>query len=180
MPTSKKSARTSSKRTTTKRSRTGARRPAQYADHAAEVKAAALAAMIAGQGLSETAREYKVPKTTLRAWRDKLPPDKLAQIRTKQGDRVDDMIGDYLEDLLHALGAQAQVAGDPKYIARQSASELAVLHGVMCDKGFRILEAVQRAADPQYDEPGDGGGGGEAALAAPAADAPPAASSSAS
>ena len=45
---------------------------AQYSD---EVKAACLAALLAGQSVGEVAVSYKVPAATLRSWKSRLGPD---------------------------------------------------------------------------------------------------------
>lgn len=37
----------------------------------------------------------------------------------------------------------AKAASDPEYLRKQSAKDLAMLHGVMFDKSFRILESVE-------------------------------------
>lgn len=152
MPTTKKPAGKSSKRASTKMSKTGAKRPAKYAPRDTDLKAQCIAALLAGQGLTETASQYKVAKSTLKGWRDSLPPDKIAHLRTKQGERLDDKIADFLEQIIDTTTAIAETVADPKYIRAHPPEGVAVLFGVMTDKGFRILEAVQRAADPQFDE----------------------------
>ena len=58
---------------------------------------------------------------------------------------IDELVSDYLSELFITLRAQTRVVANPKYIFKQPAGELAVLHGVMADKAIRILEASAAA-----------------------------------
>jgi transposase-like protein len=121
--------------------------------HDDALRAAVIASLLVGQSVSEVAREYKLDTGTVSRWKKAIPRAKLQEIAAKKANNIDDLIENYLRQLFVTLTVQAKVAAEPTYARRQPASELAVLHGVMCDKGFRILEAVQRAADPT---PGEG------------------------
>jgi hypothetical protein len=50
-----------------------------------------------------------------------------------------------LEQLLITLTEQAKHVSEKQYVQKQQASEIAVLHGVMADKGFRLLSAIPSA-----------------------------------
>lgn len=55
-----------------------------------------------------------------------------------------------LRTVLLTLNAQQvilQTISDPRYIKSQPSNELAVLYGVIADKGFRILEALAPETD---------------------------------
>jgi transposase-like protein len=107
----------------------------QYSD--AE-KAAAMAALMAGQSLDAVAREYKIPKSTLDSWRN---PRRPKRFETEKESEIGDLLIDYLRANLRALKAQAEVFTDPDWLAQQGAHEAAVLHGVMTDKAVRLIEA---------------------------------------
>lgn len=43
---------------------------------------------------------------------------------------------------LESITVQAEALSDPEYLMKQSARDLAMLHGVMFDKALRLLGAV--------------------------------------
>lgn len=113
-------------------------------EYSPEAKAAVMAALLAGQSVSSVAREYQIPKGTVSRWnRDKHTAIVGGTPRTDpKKERIGELVLTYLEKSLEALIAQSEVFADPKWIRKQSASELAVLHGVGVDKVFRIAEAL--------------------------------------
>lgn len=113
--------------------------------HGDQIQAQVMASLLAGQGVSEIAAEYNLPESTVREWRSSLTPEQFAEVRAKKGAQVETLLFDYLVQILTTLKAQAAVASEREYIIEQPAGELAVLHGVMADKGIRLLEAAERA-----------------------------------
>lgn len=114
--------------------------------HGDEIQAQVMASLLAGQGVNEIAEQYNLPESTVREWRSTLTPEQFAEIRAKKGERVESLLFGYLCQVLQTLKAQAEVASEREYILEQPAGELAVLHGVMADKGIRLLEAAERAS----------------------------------
>ena len=116
--------------------------------HTPETRAAVLAALLAGQSVHKVAEEYKIDRKTIREWRaaaNASPPP------SPPKKDVGELVGGYLEALLDTLRVQAGQFGNAAWLEKQSAADLAVLHGVMADKAFRILAAAEDAGDP--DEP---------------------------
>lgn len=113
--------------------------------HDQDIQSQVMASLLAGQGVSEIAAEYKLPESTVREWRSTLTPEQVAELRAKKGERIESLLFNYLTQILATLEAQAKVASEREYILEQPAGELAVLHGVMADKGIRLLEAAERA-----------------------------------
>ena len=111
-----------------------------------------MASLLAGQGVSEIAQEYNLPESTVREWRSSLTSEQFAELRAKKGEQIESLLFGYLTQVLTTLKEQAVVASEREYIFKQPADSLAVLHGVMADKGIRLLEAAERArvaAPPQ-------------------------------
>lgn len=104
-----------------------------------------MASLLAGQGVSEIATEYKLPESTVREWRSSLTSEQVAELRAKKGEQIEGLLFGYLTQILTTLKRQAEVASEREYILKQPADSLAVLHGVMADKGIRLLEAAERA-----------------------------------
>ena len=120
--------------------------------HSAEVRAQVLADLAAGRGVNEVAEQYGLDKSVVSRWRlaaeaGRLQPVATAPIVTKQADEIGELLGGYLRRLLTTLTTQAEVAGKPAWIESQPAGELALLHGVLCDRAIRLLEAAERAAE---------------------------------
>lgn len=129
-----------------------------------EEKAAALAALVAGQGLDEVARDYKIPVGTLKAWRHYSEGPVDPELAIAKRERVGELLMEYLEANLSCLTAQIQVFRDPEWLRKQDAHQAAIIHGVMADKATRLLEALrprETPADPgsEPDPMGDGHSG---------------------
>ena len=109
--------------------------------HPPEVRAAATAALLAGQSISSVAKEYDIPKSTVGRW--KLEP--IPEVETEKRE-IGELLLEYLQQNLVTLKAQAKAFGDPDWLSRQGAQELAILHGVMTDKAVRLIEAMSKHA----------------------------------
>lgn len=117
-------------------------------EYSPETKAAAMAALLAGQGVPEIARTYKIPEATLRSWKSRQANgESVARVATDKKDEIGALLVDYLGANLRALRAQAEVFSDPAWIREQGAAELATLHGVMTDKAVRLIEAFGTTED---------------------------------
>lgn len=113
----------------------------KYSD---ETKAAVMAALLAGQSINSVAREYKIPKGTVSAWKNRGVAKKATQ---KKIDDIGELLIKYLRTNLRTLDKQAEFFGDEAWLKRQTASDVAVLHGVMTDKSVRLLEAMSNATN---------------------------------
>ncbi len=112
-----------------------------------EMKAGAMAALLAGQSVSKVAEEYKIPRGTVGRWSSELRrslrgPGETFDTEKEKTDRVGELLIEYLQTNLETLQAQSEVFRDREWIEDQSAGEMAVLHGVLCDKTIRLLEAL--------------------------------------
>lgn len=112
-----------------------------------EARAAVLAAILSGSSLREISRAMHIPETTVARWRDQAgigpkPPDPRLLGEEKKAD-LGERVGDYLDDILVSLRAQAIHTRDPDWLARQDAGQLAILHGVLADKAVRLLGALR-------------------------------------
>jgi transposase-like protein len=105
----------------------------------AETKAAAMAALLAGQSIGQVADAYNIPEATIKSWKARTPD---ATVDPQKRVELGELISDYLRETLVTLKAQAVHFRDPAWLAKQPASELAVLHGVQTDKAIRLLSAL--------------------------------------
>lgn len=111
----------------------------QYDD---ATRAAVIAALMAGQRVDAVAKEYNVPRGTVRGWKSRLadPAVKLAS------DNPESVLGqalyDYVAENLKTLRSQVEVFGDKSWLRKQGAQEMGVLHGILTDKAVRLLEAM--------------------------------------
>ena len=112
--------------------------------HSDDTKAAVMAALLAGQGVGQVAKEFHLPKSTVSRWNSEKPAVPLDGTQKRE---ISDLISGYIRTLLEALTAQAEFTKDRKWLSGQPANELAVLHGVQNDKLFRLLEALGKGSD---------------------------------
>ena len=112
-------------------------------EYSEETKTAVLSALLAGQSISSVAKEYKIPKGTVGYWKNNME----SELPTQKSERIGNMILDLLSQELQTLRIMAEVFADKDWLKEQSASELAVLYGVMQDKSFRKLEAPSASND---------------------------------
>lgn len=122
----------------------------QQASYSEEIKAAAMAALLAGQSVSAVAREYKIPKGTVSGWKKQAEEKSNNSTQKKE---IGSLLLDYLRTNLQTLKKQSEVFSDERWLKKQSASEVAVLHGVLADKTIRLLEAL---ADQEESPEADG------------------------
>lgn len=104
-----------------------------------ETKAAVMASLLTGQSVSSVARAYKIPKGTVSDW--KRQAEGVASEPTQKKE-IGPLLLAYLHTNLQTLTKQSMVFADEQWLKQQSASELAVLHGVLADKTIRLLEAL--------------------------------------
>jgi len=106
-----------------------------------ETRATVIAALLSGQSICSVAKEYDIPKGTVSYWKTNGGPKDPTQKKD-----IGVLLVKYLETNLEALQAQAEAFKDPAWLKKQTASDVAVLHGVMTDKAVRLLEALSNAA----------------------------------
>jgi hypothetical protein len=112
-------------------------------------KAAALAALMAGQGVGEVARQYHLPAGTVKSWLSRMRHGpSVAEVATRDRQTIGELLTGYLTETLEALRKQSAIFGDPVWLKQQTAADAAVLHGVMTDKAVRLLEALN-GAEPE-------------------------------
>jgi transposase-like protein len=113
--------------------------------HDPELRQQVIAALLAGQGVREVARQYQLSPGLVHAWRQTLPQEQLERLRTEKADLIGELLSGYLTEVVTTLRVQAEFFRDGKWLAAQPASEAAVLHGVLTDKAIRLLEAAELA-----------------------------------
>jgi transposase-like protein len=119
-------------------------------EYSNETKAACLAALLGGQSVGEVAATYSVPAATLRSWKSRQGLDgqgTVALVTESARAEIGDLLLVYLRELIEMWRKQLVVFGDPEWLKKQSAGELAVLHGVAVDKGIRLLEALEAGGE---------------------------------
>ena len=116
-----------------------------------ETKAAVMAALLEGQGAHRVAADFKLPEGTVKTWRARMKAAdgsaKASSVEPQKREEIGDLLIQYLHANLSTLRKQQAVFGDPEWLAKQNAADVAVLHGVMTDKAIRLLEALGGVGD---------------------------------
>ena len=117
-------------------------------EYGPEVKAAVITALLSGQSVSSIAKEYSIPKGTVSGWKTKQDQSGgvARVVDEKKKTDIGDLLIDLLTENLKAAKSIAIAVQDESYIKKQDASDVAVLLGVINDKAFRMLEALDRSA----------------------------------
>lgn len=112
-----------------------------------EVKAAVMAALLAGQSIRQIEQETGVPKSTVAAWgkeTGELVPSVRDILDTKK-ERIRGLLVDLFIAKLESQISMSQHAADKDWQRKQDASAFAMLLGVSDDKLFRMLERFESA-----------------------------------
>lgn len=127
---------------------------AEYSEH---IKAQALAALLTGQAPAQVAATFGIPIGTLRSWKSRQRNGSgVAVVAMEKRERIGQLLLEYLVENLETLKAQQVVFRDVEWLKKQSASEVAVLHGVALDKAIRLLEGLADGDDPATADAADG------------------------
>lgn len=105
-----------------------------------------MAALLAGQAVAEISRTFSLRESTIRSWRDQMAesePGQFAEIRERKKEEIGELLLYYLRENIKSMALQVRHFGNPDWLAKQPASELAVLHGICCDKAIRLMEAAE-------------------------------------
>lgn len=115
-----------------------------------DTKAAVMAELAAGQGVGAVAKKYEIPAGTVKSWKKRLKGEQ--PVASEKKEAIGDLLVKYLETNLQTLRVQSEAFRDREWLARQSASEVAILHGVLTDKTVRLLEALGGPDDATPDD----------------------------
>ena len=112
-------------------------------EYSEQVKAQALAALLAGQAAAHVSSLFGIPVGTLHSWRSRQKHgESLASLASEKRERVGLLLLDYLVTTLETLKVQQGVFADPDWLRKQTADDVAILHGVSVDKVVRLLEGL--------------------------------------
>lgn len=117
------------------------------ANHSPDIRAAAVAALLAGQSVSAVAKEYKLPKGTVSSWKKRTQVD-LSATQKEDGKSIGELLVDLLTANLRGLISASSILQDREWVKQQGAAELGTFIGITHDKVIRMLEAMDRSAPP--------------------------------
>lgn len=119
--------------------------------HPPDLRAEAVAAVLAGAALADVARLYGISKGTLGTWLaqdDDVRTVRTNSARARDPEALADLILDLIAEHIITIRAQLREAARPEYVAKQPAAELASLVAVERDTALRLLAGL-RPADHQ-------------------------------
>jgi acyl CoA:acetate/3-ketoacid CoA transferase alpha subunit len=111
-----------------------------------------MAELITGAAISALARKYQLSKSVVSGIKARITPEQIERCRTRnERDLVrneetpngfDGLLVESLRDHLRMQKAITEIASEPEYLRRQTASDLAKLLEVSQDHTIRLLEAA--------------------------------------
>jgi transposase-like protein len=113
-----------------------------------EVKAAVMAALLAGQSVCSVAKEYNLPKGTVSSWRQRMQrPAGVEGVATCH-EEISALLLELVQaQLKGAILRETTVMVDVDYLKSQNVADVAALHGGAEDRTVRMLEAFGNAED---------------------------------
>lgn len=115
-----------------------------------ETKGKALADLATGMGVRAVARTYGLSQGTVSKWAAGVRTSVSTVVETMETIKkmsLPELCAEYLHASLEAQIAQARLFADPEWLHKQSAHDLAVLHGIHNDKVVRLLYAFRPAKE---------------------------------
>jgi hypothetical protein len=111
--------------------------------HAAQVKGAALARLLTGETPGMVSRATGIPYATVKRWQGEALGRNGHQ-KKDEADPLGGRVGGYLGEALVTGQALLAELRDPERLRRMNARELAIMHGTLFDRAFRMLGGLAR------------------------------------
>jgi hypothetical protein len=111
-----------------------------------QLKTCVCGALLAGLSVSDVARKYNLPKSTVCRFRASLGSE-LEQVGTDMRRDMEQLLLSHTEENLQALSKMAQHAHDRGWLMKQNAVGVAKFYGVVATYTLRLLESVSLADD---------------------------------
>jgi len=112
--------------------------------HSPELRAAAIAAVLAGASLAQAAAQFGVDKSLVSRWVQAagLQPAATAQ-RVRDPETIAELILELIATHVTTISAQLQASARPDWLQKQSAADLAQLVAVERDTTLRLLAGLR-------------------------------------
>lgn len=118
--------------------------------HDDAVRAAVIAACLAGQSVTQVAKEHGLPVGTVKSWMSRARAGSGLTVGEDRSMTIGDLVFDNLEAMLAAQTEIVRsVSKDAEWLRNQTASELGIFLGILSDKSFRIIEALPEPEDAE-------------------------------
>lgn len=122
-----------------------------------EVKAKAVAEVVAGRPVREVAREFGVDAGALTRWRQQVVANPLPTQYARTREAMIGQVFDTIYESLDGVRAIARLTADSEWIRRQDAGQLAQLAGQLYDRSTRMLHGLRPAVEDVAGVEGDPG-----------------------
>jgi hypothetical protein len=109
--------------------------------HPASVKGAVLARLVTGETPGAVSRATGIPYATVKRWQGEALGRNGHQ-KKDGADLLGGRVGDYLDEALVTGRVLLAELRDPAKLHQLNARELALMHGTLCDRAFRMLAGL--------------------------------------
>lgn len=127
-----------------------------YKFHNQAEDAAVMAALLSGQGISEVSQNLGVDKSRVFRVREKIDPKILSEIEKRKLEEFPGLVADALQAILLTLKDSAEKLRTTEgwgWIKQHTPAQFATLVGVLTDKGFFLLEALEYNSGEEQRDP---------------------------
>lgn len=114
--------------------------------HSEQVRAQVIAALLAGQGVTEVATQYNLAKSVVSRLKASLSDGEMEQVGTQKRLSLATLIENLLRMSLETATRLAHNSQDEQWFYKQNAADVAILFGVITDKSIKIVEAAENAS----------------------------------
>jgi transposase-like protein len=120
------------------------RAPQRGKEHDATIRAAVIAALLAGQAVNDVARQFGLDSGLVSRWKARLPEAELQQVAAEKKERLVDLIEGHLSASLKGAARIAAQTNDSEWLAAQSPEKLVLLYTTFSETSFRLMELASK------------------------------------
>ena len=113
--------------------------------HSEEVRAQAMAALLAGQSVGDVARQFRLPKQTVSRFKAEIGPFLLDHATEEARVRISDLLFSCTSESLAAMLRIAQTCSSAEFLTEQDLRDVAALYREISGFTLRLLEAASAA-----------------------------------
>lgn len=111
-----------------------------------DFKAEVMAALLAGQSVTDVSKEYEVPRGTVAGWSSKLNEAGVPTVSNTKKEEFGERLLQLANTIIDAQLSMLQVMAEKDYLRQQDLAQLATAMGITNDKLDRLMMRFSNAS----------------------------------